>query len=50
LDAAYTFTGLKERKNMKSYVKIPEINIGHMPALEESEQRSKPVPEMQKKV
>ncbi len=43
-------TGLKERNKMKNYVKIPEMNLGHMPALEESEQRSRPVPERQKKV
>jgi hypothetical protein len=35
---------------MKGYVKIPETNLGHMPSLEESEQRSKPVPERQKRV
>jgi hypothetical protein len=35
---------------MKSYVKMPEINIGHMPALEESEQLNKPIPERQKRV
>jgi hypothetical protein len=35
---------------MKSYVKMPETNTGHMPALEESEQLNKPMPERQKKV
>ncbi len=43
-------TGHMERKNMKSYMKMPETNLGQMPALEESEQRSKPIPERQKKV
>lgn len=35
---------------MKNFVKMPEANLGHMPALEECEQMNKPVPERQKRV
>jgi len=35
---------------MKKYVKIPEVNIGHLPTVEENEELNKTVLEKQKKI
>lgn len=35
---------------MKNYVKIPPVNTGHLPTVEESEEYDKALPEKQKKV
>ncbi len=35
---------------MKKYVKIPQVNTGYTPAVEESEEFNKTVPEKQQKV
>jgi hypothetical protein len=35
---------------MKDYISIPEVNTGHMPSIEESEEYAKTVTEKQKKV
>lgn len=35
---------------MKGYVKIPTVNAGHLPAIEESEELNKTVSEKQKKI
>ena len=35
---------------MKDYIKIPEVNAGHMPSVEESEEYQKSAVEKDKKV
>jgi hypothetical protein len=35
---------------MKGYVKIPVVNAGHLPSMEETEELNKTVSEKQKKI